>query len=220
MDSGLEPGTPSEASLEKDVNFLRKGRRNKWTGSGQSLDAKTRGNIRFRPLDDDDSTDSDAEEGDVSKVDTCHVNLQPRMAGTGSVASTHSLTPTVLEGVHPHLVGGRNPHQATSPTRLSNGLEGHDPPDYSDHEVDITPDAKSVRHGLGWTPRFLQNDAQLPKPQSDNPHTDQVLSGTGRSGPPQKNSRESPKRHESPRWQAFWRDVNEKIQHKASRTND
>lgn len=221
VDPGLEPSTPSEASREKDVNFLRKGRRNNWTVNGQALNAKTRGNIRFRPLDDDDSTDSDTEEGDVSKADTRHVNLQPRPAGTGSVASAHSSTPTILGGAHPHLVGGKDPHQATSPTRLSNDLEWYDLPDYSDHEVDIASDIKSARHGPGWTPQFLQNNAQLPKLQSDNPHTDRVLSGTGRSGPSQNNSRESPKRNESPRWQAFWRDVNEKIKHKeVSRTND
>jgi len=201
---------------------LRKGRRNKWTGDDQSLNAKTRGNIRFRPLDDDDSTDSDAEEGDVSKADMRHVNLQTRLAGIGSVASTHSLKPTVLEeGVHPYLVGGKDPHQATSPARLSDDLEGHDLPDYSGHEVDITPDAKPVRRGPDWTPRFLQNNVQLPKPQLDNPHTDQFLSGAGWRGPSQKNFGEPPKRHESPRWQAFWMDVNEKIQHKEmSRTND
>jgi len=222
MDPGLEPSTPSEASREKDVNFLRKGRRNKWTGDGQTLNVKTRGNIRFRPLD-DDSTDSDTEEGDVSKADMRHVDLQPRLAGTGSVASTHSLTPTILGSVHPHPVGGKDPHQTTSPTRLSNDLEGYDLPDYSDHKVNIASDVKSVRHGPGWTPRFLQNKAQLPKLQSDNLHIDidQVLPGVGWSGPSQNNSRESPKRHESPRWQAFWRDVNEKIKHKeVSRTND
>jgi len=215
MDPGPEPSTPSEVSREKDVKFLRKGRRNKWTGDDQSFSAKTRGNIRFRPLDDDDSTDSEAEEGHVSKADTRHVNLHPWLAGTGSAASTHSSTPTVLEeGVHSHLVGGKDPHQAIFPTRLLNGLEGYDLPDYSDHEVDIASDVKSARHGPGWTPRFLRDDTQLPKPQPDDPHTDQVPSGTGRRGPSHKNPIDSPKRDESPRWQAFWRDVNEKIQHK------
>jgi hypothetical protein len=183
---------------------------------------RTRGNIKFRPLDDDDSTDSDAEEGHISKTDTRHANLHPRLTGTGSAASTHSSTPTVLEeGLHSHPVGGKDPHQAISSTRLSNGLEGYDLPDYSDYEVDIASDTGSIRHGPDWAPRFLQNNAQLPKPQADDTHIDQVLSGAGRNGTSQKNPRESPKRHESPRWQAFWRDVNEKIQHKEiSRIDD
>ena len=215
MDPGLESSTPSEASQEKDVNSLRKGRKNRWTENGQSLNAKTRGNIRFRPLDDDDSTDSDPEEGHVSKADARHVNLHPRLAGTGSVASTKSSTPMILEeGVYSRPVSGKDPRQAISPTRLSNGLDEFDLPDYSDHEVDIVSDLKSVRHGPGWTPRFLRNNTQLPKLQPDDPRTDQVLFGTGRLGPSQRNSRVSSKRRESLRWQAFWRDVDEKIQHK------
>lgn len=195
IDPALEPSAPSEASWEKDVNFLRKGGRNKWTG--HDLNTKTRGTIKFRPLD-DDSTDSDTEEGHIFKGDT---NLHPRLAGTGSATSVHSPTPTVLEGVHSHVIGGKHSYQGIYPVRLLTGVEGSGPQDYSDHEVDIRSDVKSVRHGPGWTPRFLQTKAQLSKPQPDDPYTGH-------------DPRELSKTHENPRWQAFWRDVNEKIQHK------
>ena len=213
-DPRLGPSAPSEAPQAKDVDFLPKGGRNRWARNCRGLNTKTRGNIRFRPLDDNDSTDSDAE-GLVSEGGTHHVNLYPRLTGTGSVTSIHSSTPTVLaEGVHSHVVGGKGPHRAVSTTRLSTSLEGSNLPDYYDHEVDTTSSIKSVRYGPGWTPRFLQNAAQLPKPQPENPPTDQVFPGTGWHSPSRKNSKESSRRHEGPRWQAFWRDVNEKIQHK------
>lgn len=218
-DPGLEPSTPSEASHEKDFKFLRKGQRNKLTGDSHNLKAKTRGNIKFCPLDDDNSTDSDTEAGPISKGDIRDVNPHPWLAGASFAASTHSSTPTALEeGLRLHVDGGKDPYQAIPPTRLSTGIEGSDLPDYSDHEMDITSDSKSAKHGPDWTPRFFQNKAQLPKPQPDNPRTtpslDQALPGIGWHGPSQKNHRDSSKRHESPRWQAFWRDVNEKIQHK------
>jgi len=216
-DLGLEPNTPSEASREKDINFLRKGKRNKWTGDDHNFKTKARGDIKFRPLDDDDSTDSDTEAGHISNGDTRHVNLHPWLTGAGS--TTHSSTPTTLEeGLHSHIGGGKDSCREIPPTRLSTGLEGSDLPDYSDHEVDITPDIKSARLDPDWTPRFLQNKVHLPKPQPGDPHTtpplDQVLSSIGRRGPSQKNPGDPPKRHESPRWQAFWRDVDEKIQNK------
>ena len=212
IDPGPESNIPPEASQEKDVHFLRKGRRNKWMGNRHGLKTNTRGNIKFRPLDDNDSSDSDAEAGHVSKGDTDHVKFRPRLAGTNSATSTHSSTPTVLEeSMHSH-VGRKDLYCVVSPTHPSAGLEGSDLPDYSDHEVDITSDLRSIRHDPSWIPRFLQNQAQLPKP--DSPHTDQVLSGTGWHGSSRGNSRASSKRQENPRWQAFWRDVNEKIQHK------
>lgn len=218
---GLEPSTPSEGSREKDVSFLRKDRKRNRTRNGHSLKAKTRGNIKFRPLDDDDSTDSDTEAGYVSKGGPRHVNLHPWLPGPGSAASTHSSTPTVLEeGVRSHVDGGKDPCQTIAPTRVSTGLEGSDLPGYSDHEVDITLDIKPVKHDPDWTPRFLQNKAQLPSPQPDNPPPtpplDQVLSGTGLRGPSQKNPRDSSGKQYNPRWQTFWRDVDEKIQRKES----
>jgi hypothetical protein len=218
---GLESSTPSEGSLEKDINFLRKGRKHNRTRNGHSLKVKTRGNIKFRPLDDDDSTDSDMEAGHVSKGDVRRISPHPRLPGVGTAATTYSITSTVLEeGVHSHVDNGKELYQAAAPTRLPAGLEGSDMPDYSDHEVDIALDAKSVGHDPDWTPRFLQDKVQPPRTRPANPPTtqplDQALSGTGRRGPPQKVPRDSPGRQDSPRWQAFWRDVNEKIQHRQS----
>lgn len=181
---------------------------------------RARENIKFRPLDDgDDSTDSETEAGYVSKGDTRHVDPQPRLPGAGSAATTRCSTPTVWEeGMHSHVDGGKNSHQATSPARLSTGPEAPDLPDYSDHEVDITSDTKRARHDPEWTPRFLQNRVQLPRPQpNDLPITlplNQDLSGTGRRGSPHKNPRDPSERHDTPRWQAFWRDVEEKTRHK------
>jgi len=210
-----DPGTPSEVSQENDINFLRKSRRTSWPGSGRNLNTKTRGNIRFRPLDDNDSTDSETEAERTLSQEAHLISLRPRLAGIDSATSTHCSTPTLLEeGARPH--DGKDPYQITSPTRLSTSLEGSgsDLPDYSDHETDIAPDVRAIRYGPGWTPRFLQDKAQLPRTQSDGPQTNQVLSSAGRRRPSHRNSGESPKGHESPRWQAFWRDVNEKIQHK------
>jgi len=218
-DPGLEPRIPSEGSRERDVNFLRKGRKYNRTGNGRSLKAKGRKDIKFRPLDDDDddSTDSGTEVGDVSRGGVRH-NLHPWSPGAGSAASTHSSTPTALGGVHSYVNDGKDMYEATPPARLSIGPEVPDPPDYSDHEADITSYVKSARRDPGWTPRFLQNEVQLLKPNPDNPHTpsapDQVLSGTGRCDLLEKNLQDLSQRDDSPRWQAFWRDVDEKIQHK------
>jgi len=108
-------------------------------------------------------------------------------------------------------------YRATSLTRLPADLEGSDLPDYSDHEVDITSDTKPTRHGPDWAPRFLQNKAQFqPHNHLTTLPPDQALSGTGHRGQPPKNPGGSSGGHDSPRWQAFWRDVNEKIQHKES----
>jgi hypothetical protein len=218
-DPGLEPRPASEGSREKDVNFLRKGRKYNRTGNGRSLKARARENIKFRPLDDDNSTDSETEVGDVSKGSARHDNLHPWSPAAGSAASTHSLTPTVLEeGLHSHVYGEKDPYQVVAPARLSTGPEVPDLPDYSDHEADITSDVKSVRHDPEWTPRFLQNKARLPKSNPDNPPTApppaQVLPSTGRHGFPESHLQDVPERGDSPRWQAFWRDVDEKIQHK------
>jgi len=218
-DSGLESRTPSDGSREKEVNFLRKGRKYNRTGNGRSLKTKARENIKFRPLDDDDdSTESGTEAGDVFRGGPRHTNLHPRPLGAGSAASTHSLTPTVLEGVHSHIDRGKDMYEDTHPVCLPTGPEVPDPPDYSDHEADITSYVKSARHDPGWTPRFLRNKVQLLKPNTDSPHTgprqDQVLSGRGRHGLSEKNFQDPPQRDDSPRWQAFWRDVDEKIQHK------
>lgn len=180
---------------------------------------KTRENVKFRPLDDDDdSTDSDTEAGYDSNGDARRVNLRPWLSRTDSTPSSCSSTPTVLEeGVHSHVDGGKDLYQAVASARLSTGPEASDLPDYSDHEMDITSDVKPTRRDPNWTPRFLQNKAQLPKPQPDNPPSppsDQFLSRTGRPGPLQMNPRHTPERRDSPRWQAFWKDVDEKIQHK------
>lgn len=210
-----DPSTPSEASHEDETNFLRKSRRTSWPGSGRNLDTKMRGNIRFRPLDDNDSTDSEAEAERTFNQDAHVVTLHPRLAKIDSATSTHCSTPALLEnGARSH--DGKDPYQVISPTRLSTSLEGSrsDLPDYSDHEVDIASDVRSTRYGPGWTPRFLQDKAQLPRTKSDDPQTNQVLSNAGWRRPSHRNSRESPNGHESPRWKAFWRDVNEKIQHK------
>lgn len=188
---GPEPISQSESSRERDVNHLRKGRGDKWTGNGHIRKTKPRGNIKFRPLD-DDSTDSETEVGDVSKGGARHVNLHPWLAGVGSAASTLSSTPTVLEdGVHSCVVV-----EKASRTRLSTSLEGSDLPDFSGHEVDITSDAKPAIHGADRTPPFLQNKAEHLEPLTDHPDNTPL------------------KRHESTRWQSFWRDVNERIQHK------
>ena len=207
-------GPPSELSQENDINFLRKSRRTSWPGSGRNMNAKTRGNVRFRPVDDNDSTDSEAEEERVFNLDAHLTSLHPRLAGIDSTTSTHCSTPTLLEeGAHSHV--GKDPYQAVSPARLSTDPEESisDPPDYSDHEADIASGVRSTKYGPGWTPRFLQDRGRLPSAQSDGPHANQVLPSERRR-PPYKNSDWSTKGHESPRWQAFWRDVNDKIQRK------
>jgi len=210
----LEPRTPSEEPREKDINFLRKGRKYNRTGNGRSLKAKARGNIKFRPLDDDDSTDSGTEAGDVSRGGARHTNLHLLSQGVGSSASTHSST--VLEGVHSHVDGGKVIYETTPPARLPTDPGVPDPPDYSDQEADITSYVKSARHDPGWTPRFLQNKVQFIKPSPNNPRTApspcQALPGTGRHGLSEKNRlQDPPHRDDSLRWQAFWRDVDEKI---------
>lgn len=184
-------------------------------GNGHILRTKARGNVKFRPLDDDDSTDSETEVGGVSNGGARHANPHPR-TGANSVTSAHSSTPTVLdECVHPHFVGEKDPYRANSRNRLSTNLEGSDLPGYSDHEVDITSDFTSASHGPGWTPLFLQDKARLSK--SHVPHivlpSDETFPGAGRRIPSQ-NPRDLSKRYESPRWQAFWRDVNERIQYR------
>jgi len=193
----LEPIAPSEASQEKDINPLCKGRKEIWMGNGHTSKTKTGRNVKFRPLDDDDLADSETEAGHVSNEGARHVNLHPWLAGTGSISSTPSLTPTVLEdGVYSRPVVEKDSCQANSRTCPSTGFEGSDLPDYSDQEMDITSDSKTARHGPDWTPRFLRNKARLAKPHTKDP-------------------RDSLKRHESLRWQAFWRDVNERVQHQA-----
>lgn len=190
---GLEPITPSEASQEKYISYLCKGTGDKWMGDGHISKTKTRGNVKFRPLNDDDSTDSETEPGDISGGDTRCVKLHPWLAGAGFVTSTHSPTRTVLDDdIHPHRVCDRDPCCANSVIGLSTGLEGSDLPNYSDHEVDITSDFKN--------PHFTSP-------------LDEIVSGARRFIPSQ-NPRDSSERHGSPRWQAFWRDVDEKIQHK------
>lgn len=217
---GLDPSAPSEGPREKDANFLRKGRKHHRKGNDLGSKAKIRENIKFRPLDDDgDSTDSDTEGGHVSEGGARHFNLRPWSPGAGSAASTRSSTPTVLgESVHLHVDSGKGPYRTFTPPRLPAGPNMSDPPDYSDHEVDITSDLKSTRHDPDWVPRFLQNKVQLPKTRPDDtsttPPPDQILPGTGQGGLSQESPRVPPERDNSPRWRAFWRDVDEKIQHR------
>lgn len=217
-DPGLEPSTLSEGSCEKDVGFLRKGRRHNRTVIDPSLKTKTRENVKFRPLDDDDSADSDVEVGYDSDRDARRVNLRPWLSGTDSTPSTRSSTPTVLEkDTHSHVDDGKDSHHEVGSVRLSTGPEVSDLPDYSDDEVDIASDVRPAKCDPNWTPRFLQSKLQLPKPQPDNPRTpplDQILSPTGRPGPLQKDPKAPLEKRGSPRWQAFWRDVDEKIQRK------
>lgn len=187
-------------------------------GNGHTSKTKTRRNVKFRPLDDDYSTDSETEAGRVSNGDACHAGVHPWLTGTGSVASTRSSTPTVLEdGVRSCLVGEKDPYQANSGTQISTGPEGSDLPDYPDHEADITSDFKSTRQGPGLTLQLLQNKARLPESHIKDPHIaspfDEIVSGAGQPAPP-RNSIDSLKGPENPRWQAFWRDVNERIQHR------
>lgn len=213
-DPGHEPYAPSEGSREKGVDFLRKGPRYNRTGNGRSFKAKAREDIKFRPLDDSgDWTEWESEVEDVSKGGARHANLHRWSPAAGSTVSTHSATPTVLEAVHLYVDGGKDLYQAVAPTRLPTGPEVPDPPDYSDHEADITSNLKSARHDPDWTPRFLHNKVHLPKPNSPRttPSPDQDLSGTqyGLPEPP----RNRPQRDNNPRWQAFWRDVDEKTQH-------
>jgi len=193
-DPVLEANTPLAGPREKDDNFLRTGKRNDRMRNGHS--SKTKMRVKFRPLN-GNSTDSDTEEERASKRDTRR--LHPWLPGADSAALTHPLATIVLDEA---------------------GLEGSDLPDYSDHEVDITSNVKPAKHGPDWSPRFLQNKAQLLLPQPHDHLTtlplDQALSGTGRHSRSQKNPCVSPGEHDSSRWQAFWRDVNEKIQHKES----
>lgn len=214
---GLESIAPSEASQEKDINPLRKDRREIWMGNSHTSKAKTGRNVKFRPLDDDDSADSETEAGHVYKEGARHVNLHPWLAGTGSISSTHSLTPTVLEDdVYSRHVVEKDSCQANSRTRPSTGFEGSDLPDYSDQEMDITSDSKAARHGPDWAPRFLRNKARFAKPHTKDPHVisplDWITSDAGRRTTSQ-DPGDLLKRHESLRWQAFWRDVNERVQH-------
>jgi hypothetical protein len=191
---------------------------------GHILKTKKRKNVKFRPLDDEDSTGSETETGHVSNGDARHVNLHPWLTGVGSVTSTHSSTTTVLEeSAQSRPVGEKDPRRAHSRTHLSLGPDGSDLPDYSDHDVDITSDFKSARHGPGWTPRFLQNKPRLPKSHTKDLHItplDDIISGAGRRSPSQ-NSRDSSKRYENSRWQAFWRDIDDRIRRQElSRIND
>ena len=191
-------------------------------GNDRILKTKARGNIKFRPLNDEDSTDSETEAGHISKGEARHMNPHPWLAGVGPNLSTHSSASTVSDnGVHSHALGEKDPHQVDSRSRLSTDLEMYDLPDYSDREVDITTDFSPTRHGPDLMPRFHQNTTLLHKlPASDvnvTPPLDASVSSTSRHGPHQDNPGDSLKRHESPRWQAFWKDVNEKIRHKEIR---
>lgn len=213
---GLEPIVPSE---ERDIDYLREGKSDGRMGNDHLLKTKTRGNVKFRPLDDEDSTDSETEVGHVSKGEVRRVNPHPWSAGAGPNPSMPSSTSTVLDDdVHSRGVGEKDPPQINSRTRSSTGPDVYDLPNYSDREVDITSDVKSSRHSPDWTPRFPQNTAQPHGPPTNDtrimPPLDDPASGTGRRGLQQKNPRVSLKRHKSLKWQAFWRDVNEKIQHK------
>ena len=183
-------------------------------GNDHILKAKTRRDAKFRPLNCDDSTDSETETGHVSNGGARHVKLHPWLAEAGSVTSTHSSAPTVLEGVQSRSIHEKDPYRAHSRTHLSTSPEGSDLPNYSDHEINIRPDLKSTRHGPSWTPLFFQNKSRVLKPHIEGPHItrlDEIVSGAGRSTPSH-NPRESPKRNENPRWQAFWRDVDDRIE--------
>jgi len=213
--SEFEPSTPSEESREKDLNFVYRGKRHNKTRKGSSRKPRGRDNIKFRPFD-DGSTDSDVEEKAVSREGTCHP--RPWLSGTGSAASTHSLTPTVLDDeAHSH-VGEKGLYQTASPICRSTGPDCSDLPDYSDHEVDITLDLRTTRQDSDWVPRFLQNKTHLTKSQSANPLITPPLDQSVSSPPrlSQENPVGHPRRHNSSRWQTFWGDVNERVQHKAS----
>jgi hypothetical protein len=213
---GLEPIVPSE---EGDIDCLREGKNDIRIGNDRFLKTKTRGNVKFRPLDDEDSTDSETEAGHVSKGEPRRVNPHPWLAGAGHNPSIHSSTSTVLDDdVHSRVVSEKDADKINSRTRFLAGPDVSDLPDYSDREVDITSDVKSSRHSPDWTPRFPQNTVPPHRPLTNDTHItlplDDPASGTGRRGPQQKNLGVSPKRHKSLKWQAFWRDVNEKIQYK------
>jgi len=213
---GPEPIVPSE---ERDIDCLREGKSDRPMGNDRLLRTKTRGNVKFRPLDDEDSTDSETGAGHVSKGETHRISPHPWLARAGPNSSMHSSTSTVLDDdVRPRVVGERYPHQTNPRTRSSNGLNVYDLPDYSDREVDITSDAKSPRPSPDCTPRFPQITAPPHRPPTNDTHTtpplDNPASGTGRRAPQQKHPGVPLKRHRSLKWQAFWRDVNEKIQHK------
>lgn len=166
--------------------------------------AKTRENIEFRPLDDKDSTDSETEVCFVSEGDERHVTPRPWLIGADS---THSSTSTVFEDIlHPRVAHERDPNKVDPRTWLSPGLEVLDPLDYSNHEADTPSGTKPAGHGSdpNWIPRFLRHKAQHHTPQTNDPRTTYQ----------QENPSDSQNKRENPMWQTFWRDVNEKIQHK------
>jgi hypothetical protein len=203
---GIEPVTPSEVSQDS-----QQVKRDKWVDDGRFLKAKTRESIKFRPLDDKDPTDSEIEARCVSKGDASHVAPSPWLNGADS---TRSSTSTILGDVlHPRVAYERDPKKVDRQTRLSPDLEVLDLPNYSDHEMDITPSTKSARYGSdpNWTPRFLRHKAQHPRTAHP---LDYSILGTDRHVPQQENRSDPPSKRENHRWQAFWRDVNEKIQHK------
>lgn len=210
---GIEPVAPSEVS--QDSHQVK---RDKWVDDGRFLKTKTRESIKFRPLDDKDSTDSEIEAPCVSKGDARHATPYPWLIGADS---THSSTSTVLGDVlHPRVAYERDPNKVDPQTRLSPDLEVLDLPNYTDHEMDIAPSTKPAGYGSNpnWTPRFLRHKAQHHKPQTNDPRTthpsDYSILGTDRHVPQQENRSDPLNKLENPRWQAFWRDVNEKIQHK------
>jgi len=206
-----ESTTPSEVSLEKDNQCLFKGKTVKWVGNDRVVKTKTRGDIKFRPLDNDKSTGLEARVARVCMGDVPHFDPRPWFAGAGSAASTQSSTLTPLEDVvHSGIDGEKVLYPASIQTRLLTEFQGPDLSDYSDHAMGVTPDVNLAKRDRDWTR----------KPQTDDLHTtsqpyDFVLDA-GRRGPQQRDSRDSSERHENPRWQAFWRDVNERIQHKSA----
>lgn len=216
----LKPNTPFETPRE-DVGHSCGGRDDKGirTGNVHILTTKTRGNVKFRPLE-EDLSDSETESGHIYKGDTLYANTRQCSAGAGPVTPTHSSTSTILEnGVLSDVISEEDSYYVSPRTHLStsSGPKSNSQ-NFFDYEADIAPDNKSGRHGPDHALRFSQSgtrsDELHPNHASTPPTPNDHIPCVGQAGTRQKISGGSLQIHGSAGWQAFWRDVTEKIQHK------
>lgn len=221
--------SPGAFKYEKDPAFLRKPKTRSSAHPGRNRA------IKFRPLDVDDLSSSDSEsEFQDAKLRTSPLVSHPRPWMTSRPTLSSRATDSTAVG------DDETDKERGKLLAMRKSMYKAEVPEYSDHEEDVTAEARISRGDPSWSPPFLHRhresnsgnstkgsltsrDTRTPPPIGSVPVTPSLIHALDRIAVAQGaayggSSNGSSTLHEGlpdtpaggRRWDAFWKDVNDK----------